>query len=175
MLKKILLVAIMLCCSGIVMAQEHPKAELFGGYSYQRFEGFNVHGWNASIMANIKSWFAIGGDFGGAYGSVEKVGVSIDTNLYSFMFGPQFSSRIHKVTAFTHVLVGGTRGSARVNQGSPLVGEFAVALMAGGGLDINLGKSLAVRVIQADYHSAWGDSGRGDGLRVSAGLVIKIN
>jgi hypothetical protein len=46
--------------------------------------------------------------------------------------------------------------------------------MVGGGLDINLGKRIAARVVQVDYQSAW-DGGRHKSMRVSAGLVFKIN
>ena len=174
MLKKISLAALMLWCGGIAMAQEHPKAELFGGYSYQRSGQINFQGWNAALMANINPWLGVGADFSGTYESAKGGDLSLDASLHSFMFGPQFSRRTDKATAFTHVLVGGNRASAGVD---PLIqiARVRFALMVGGGLDVNLGKRMAARLVQLDYHSAWGDGGRNEGMRVSAGLVVKIN
>jgi hypothetical protein len=174
MLKNTLLVTFVVCCCGMVMAQEHPKAELFGGYSYQRSGQINFQGWNAAIMANVNHWLGIGADFSGTYDSVKAAGLSVDASLHSFVFGPRFSRRTDKATAFAHVLVGGNRASAGVD---PLirVARARFALMVGGGLDVNLGKHVAARVVQVDYHSAWGDGGRNEGVRVSVGLVVKID
>ena len=52
------------------MAQEYPKAEVFGGYSYFRADGGgNLHGWNASVGGNLNSWFGLVADFSGHYDS----------------------------------------------------------------------------------------------------------
>ena len=82
------------------------------------------------------------------------MGFSVNTSVLSFMFGPQFSSRSSGVTGFAHFLVGGTRGSAGVDLGGDLPGvsasELGFGLMVGGGLDVNVSKNLAVRIIQAE-------------------------
>ncbi len=173
MRKRLLPVAILFCCCGSAVAQDLQKVELFGGYSYQRFEGINLHGWNAAVMANIKSWFAIGADFTGTYNNFQRLGVDVGANIHSAMFGPQFSRRNNKVRIFGRALMGVTRGSA-IAKLEPAIGfaTRSAALMFGGGLDIRLSKNFAARVFQADYHTAWAEHGRGDGLRLATGLVV---
>ncbi|HEX4541976.1 MAG TPA: hypothetical protein VH114_02320, partial [Candidatus Acidoferrum sp.] len=35
-----------------------PKAEIFGGYQYTRFDGgVNANGWNTSVAGNLNNWF----------------------------------------------------------------------------------------------------------------------
>jgi hypothetical protein len=161
-----------------VGAQDWPKGEMFGGYGFERFEGLNGHGWNAAVMANFNRWFGLGADIGGEYGGKTELGFRVDYNIHSFLFGPQFSARSEKVTAFCHFLAGGSRFSAGVDLGSSAPGvsanETGFAFMVGGGIDASIGKTLAVRLVQADYHSAWAEGGRGDGVRVAAGLVVKF-
>ena len=37
-----------------------PKAEIFGGYQYTRFDGgVNANGWNTSLTGNLNNWFGI--------------------------------------------------------------------------------------------------------------------
>ena len=112
-------------------AQEFPKAELFGGYSYGNFSPTlsvagrtNVNGWNASLGVNLNRWFGLVSDFSGHYGS-SNAGIGVlpilctptaciittsETDKYhSFLFGPQFTFRTKKVNPFIHALFGGSR------------------------------------------------------------------
>src|SRR5213596_2891209 len=57
------------------MAQDTPKAEVFGGYSYLRVNelsglgiGLNLNGWNGSVTGNVNDWFGVKADFSGQYG-----------------------------------------------------------------------------------------------------------
>lgn len=115
-------------------AQEFPKAEVFGGYSYGNFgpvnpgEGrTNKNGWNASLGVNLNRWFGLVSDFGGQYGSSNFAfseffppiicpppgcpfaTISTNDKYHNFLFGPQFSLRAKKLTPFAHVLFGGAR------------------------------------------------------------------
>ena len=51
------LIILLLCTATIMTAQETPKIELFGGYSFAHVnlgEGrANVNGWNASVAYNL--------------------------------------------------------------------------------------------------------------------------
>ena len=134
MLKRFfVLVGVCLALGIAAHAQEFPKAEVFGGYSYGNFgpTAFgagrtNVNGWNASLGVNVNHWFGLVSDFGGHYGSFSAtlpspiiiptcvpLGCSIQTSetdkFHSFLFGPQFSFRTKKLTPFVHALFGGSR------------------------------------------------------------------
>ena len=140
-------------------AQDAPKAELFGGYSYVNLEtgtGLNrlhLNGWNVSLAGNVNRWLGIVGDFSGNYGSQSGV----KRNVHSFLFGPRFSYRSKgRVTPFVHALFGATRAHHDSFTGLPVPSlpaqdetKFSMAL--GGGLDVRASNALAFRVVQADY------------------------
>ncbi|HTY60804.1 MAG TPA: outer membrane beta-barrel protein [Acidobacteriota bacterium] len=166
---------------------EYPKAEIFGGYSYLRVnpEGFNLNGWNASVAANVTSWFGVEGDFSGHYGSPGIFGFQIpyvNINSYTFMGGPKLTYRTDKFEPFAHFLIGADRASTGALGYN--ISDTALAAVVGGGIDINVSKSLAVRAIQVDYLMTRFNaapqiffSGLGDhqnNFRFSAGLVLKL-
>lgn len=130
---KLWLLVLLLTSAAGLAAQEVPKAEVFGGYSFTN-EDFvsggsrsNAHGWNASVTANVNHWFGLVTDFGGLYGASASRTISIPTlcpafpcvpqtflittdgMTHSFLVGPQFSLRREKLTPFVHVLIGGAR------------------------------------------------------------------
>jgi opacity protein-like surface antigen len=134
MLKRLFVVlGLCIALSVAARAQEYPKAEVFGGYSYGNFGPVisgagrtNLNGWNASLGVNLNRWFGLVSDFGGHYGSFSAMqllpilvppctpltcGITTsETDKYhSFLFGPQFSFRTKKVTPFVHALFGGAR------------------------------------------------------------------
>src|SRR5437762_7364906 len=98
MLAGAVLISIALVIPASVMAQDSPKTELFGGYSYSHIEGTNLNGWNASIAQNLTRNFGIVADFGGSHKSqsetVSGVNASARAKLYSFMAGPRFFTRL---------------------------------------------------------------------------------
>jgi hypothetical protein len=162
-MRKFMLLAVLLgfFCLPVV-AQDYPKAELFGGYQFTHLEpSLNANGWNASLTGNLNSWLGGKVDFGGAYKSGLK--------FHTFMFGPVVSVRKSElVTHFAHVLV----GAARLSDGGSTTG-FSMAV--GGGLDVKVNSNFAVRLVQADwlpYRVAqfWVKKN----ARVSAGIVIRF-
>jgi len=181
-------VSLMLLIPMAAMAQgEYPKAELFGGYSYFRAnpDGLNLNGWNASATANITNWFGIEGDFSGHYGSPRIFGFEVpfvDVSSYTFMAGPKLTYRTNKVAPFAHFLLGAARASTGAFGYS--LSDTAMAAVVGGGIDINVNKSLAIRAIQADYLMTRFQTGpqiafsgfddRQNNFRLSAGLVLKL-
>jgi opacity protein-like surface antigen len=113
-------------------AQDFPKAELFGGYSYENSGATlsgtartNLNGWNASLGVNLNRWFGLVSDFSGHYGSLNgpinflpnlcvpagcaSGTISEHDKYHNFLFGPQFSLRAKKATPFVHALFGGSR------------------------------------------------------------------
>lgn len=115
-----------------IRAQEYPRVEVFGGYSYGNFgppagsvEGRNsVNGWSSSVNMNVNRWFGLASDIGGEYGDFHftvqapplvcgaTTPCTIDTKgndkYHNFLFGPQFTLRREKVSPFGHVLIGGS-------------------------------------------------------------------
>jgi hypothetical protein len=94
-----------------LFAQDAPKLEVFGGYSYLGagsntsatsfgFDTANLNGWNAAAKFNVTSRIGIIADFSGDYGD-RAVTVPAGSNpalqprpsemrQHTFLFGPQF-------------------------------------------------------------------------------------
>ncbi len=75
----VLFLAMLTVCSTPAMAQNNPKVELFGGYSYARSDFFqeeldkvNSNGWRGSVSVPLS--FGIEGavDVSGHYGEAKK-------------------------------------------------------------------------------------------------------
>lgn len=169
MRKVFVVFAFVLVLSLSAAAQDTPAAEFFGGYSYARVDAspasdLNLHGWNASIAGNVNRWLGFVGDFSGHYGSPSGVDVSDHT----FMFGPRVTARSEKATPFFHALFGGARASGLG------VSETSFAMALGGGIDVNAGQHVAIRVIQADYLMTRFASDTQSNMRLSFGVVFKI-
>jgi opacity protein-like surface antigen len=147
-----------------VMAQEDfPRAEVFGGYQFTHHSdpSLNLNGWNAALNGNFNRWFGVTADFSGSY----KNG----GHFYSYMFGPTIAARSEHVTPFVHALFGG----ATAGDGGSSDTAFAMAL--GGGLDANVGRHVAVRLVQADWLllRSGGVTDKKN-VRVSTGLVFRF-
>jgi hypothetical protein len=162
------------------LAQDsHPRAEIFGGFSYLPANGYdfprkNSYGFQASLCGNISRWFGVVADLGGHYSKTSDLGpgwrgVTANTAVYEYMVGPRFAVRRQKFNFFSHALIG------RANGHSNLVGfsDSAFAFAGGGGLDINLGDRLALRVLQLDYIGSFADILE-DNVRLGFGVVIKL-
>lgn len=147
-------------------AQDVPRAEVFGGFSYLRTPismGFNLIGWQANPDINLGKSLALAFDFGGQYRSIFGVRLS----QYEYAAGPRFKYRTGPATLFVHGLVGGDAAHA------PSTTQGAFLLGFGGGLDFNVSHRLAIRAFQLDSlhdrtRGVWGH-----GLRVGVGVVFK--
>lgn len=162
---KTLLIAVAMLAWGVsaVAEEEYPKAEVFGGYQFTHLSpSINANGWNAAVNGNLNRWFGVTGDFSGTY----KNG----GHMYTYMFGPTFSARTQNVTPFVHALFG---GATLGGNGGGSSGAFSMGL--GGGLDVNAGRHLALRLVQADWlllHSG-GETAKKN-VRISTGLVLRF-
>ncbi|MCL5288754.1 MAG: outer membrane beta-barrel protein [Acidobacteria bacterium] len=179
MRKLFILVALLVLVSGTAMAQDHPKAEIFGGYSFLRVnpgqgvsgENF-AGGWHASIAGNVNNWFGVVGEFSGHYKTI----AGVKTNAHSFTFGPRISYRNNeKVTPFAHVTFGGVR------LGGGGTSENAFAMTFGGGVDAKINDNVAFRVAQFDYiltrfdGPVTGSNANQHNFRISTGIVFRFN
>ena len=140
-----------------LMAQEHgvPKAEVFGGYQYLHLgsdtsfgstgsgQGFN--GWNAAAQVNFSKFAGVEGDFSGTYATVEGV----STHVYTYAGGPVVFAQMNRIKPFAHVLFGGSKLGA--SESGVSLSWSGYTVLAGGGIDAKVNRSLAVRVAQVDW------------------------
>lgn len=163
-------------------AQDTPKVEIFGGYSYLRqtdnLIGEDLHGWNASFTSNITKWMGLAAEFSGHYGDATLTpGLKADVATHIFAVGPRFAYRgSERVTPFAHVLLGAARSNVTyfVASGRARINESAFALIVGGGLDVKVHDNVAIRLFQADYVLTRFNSDSQHNFRASTGLVLRL-
>lgn len=183
------ILTLLLMLSFVAVAQDAPRVEVFGGYSYLRadsqdFPEHNLNGYTVSGNVNLNKWFGLKADFSDHYNDFQiSPGVKADLNLRFFTGGVQFTSyKNEKVTPFVHVLAGVVRRSdsvsrANAGNGPRSFSDNAFAFIVGGGMDVNINKSLAWRAFQTDYVLTTLEDLRDDrqsNFRISTGLVWKI-
>jgi outer membrane protein OmpA-like peptidoglycan-associated protein len=164
-----LAVVAVLCSVGTLASaqdQPAPKWEFFGGYSFVD-PGTDVHGLlpgailpvssrvesnprgaGASITYNFNRWFGLTGDVSGDLSSGEK-GVAMridDAEFFNLSAGPKITFRSRHFSPFLEVLAGEHRLASEV-----FGSDHEFGFMAGGGLDLNLNRHFALRLIRADY------------------------
>jgi outer membrane protein OmpA-like peptidoglycan-associated protein len=173
--------------------QPVPKWELYGGYSFfdpganitgtlpgallpltSRLES-NPRGAGVSITYNIDQWIGLTLDTSTHWGSGEiTLPKRIDDTAFSSLsFGPKITLRHERFAPFLEVLVGDHRLMPDAFHDVDKLG-----VMIGGGLDVNLSRHVALRLIRADYvlsNYRYGNSGVPSteirGLRAQTGLV----
>jgi opacity protein-like surface antigen len=182
----VLLCALTVCFAGVVSAQDMPKVDVFGGYSFAHVSengfGINSNGGSASAAFHPNGWLGLVADFGGYH--TDSSGVS--ENIYSFLFGPRVNFGHGKLEPFVQGLFGGAHASSgnvcvavsRVHlQGTTQCGSFSntsFAMTLGGGLDWNATEHLGIRLAQLEYLMTDFASRRQNGVRLSTGVVIRF-
>ena len=200
-MKKIFLVAAMLLAASMsAYAQdEYPKFELSGTYTLLRADiqilgNETMHGYGIGMQYNVNRYFGLAGEWTATHGSSGPESFTqagriyvipkLDTRVQTLLFGPRFSSRSRYVTVFGHWLVG-----AATNKFDDDIGTFnydsytkwQIAMAIGAGLDINLGKNVAIRAAQfdwvpidSDFTELGYDKGFYNNVRYQAGIVFKF-
>lgn len=170
----IVLVLMLLFFVPPALSQAYPALETFLGFSLNHNEygagRNNSPGVHASIGFNPQRSLRVVGDFAVQYHDSnilwwnnERARVE-DLQL---LFGPELVLRRHeKLTPFVHALLGVASRNYAVPTGAweydPFSGSYSpktysiardwgFAAGAGGGLDVNVGRMLALRVAQFDY------------------------
>lgn len=172
-MRKIALVGIiagLFSLSAFAAESDHPKVEFYGGYQYSHLEGgVNASGFNFGGTRNFNDFFGITADFGSSFAT--QNGVSLHN--YTYTFGPQLALYANKsYTPFVHALIGGDHASASF-AGTSGSGN-GMALLAGGGVDINFNRYMAFRG-SADWmllHNSGGTSSKN--FRLPIGIVLKF-
>jgi outer membrane protein OmpA-like peptidoglycan-associated protein len=188
------MLAVVCMFATVATAQEGPapKWELYGGYSLF-YPGADIHGQlpgallplssrletnprgaGASLTYNFNNWFGLSLDTSTHWGSGEAgLARRIDDAAFSNLsFGPKVTFRHHYVSPFLEVLVGDHRLMPDAFHDVDKLG-----FMFGGGIDVNLSRHVALRLIRADYVMSsyrYGPSGVPTtdirGVRLQAGL-----
>jgi opacity protein-like surface antigen len=158
-----ILAALILFVAAPAIAQEIPKAELFGGYEYLRLNpgGSNCHGGDANLAYNLNNWLGGVGDFG-----VCKVS-GASAHAINYLFGPRVSYRGHgSLTPFAQVLFGGEHDAG----GGVSFNSFAMTL--GGGADYKFTDHVSFRG-QVEYLYTHFGGARQNNARIEAGIVYR--
>lgn len=175
MLKSAWVFCLLLFLAISAVAQDYPRVEVFGGYSYVHSNfagtGLNFNGGSGSIAVNVTQVIGLVGDFGGYHNNTSGV----STNNFTYLFGPKFAYRGNeRVTPYFHVLLGGIHASSSFGTVSASSNAFALAI--GGGLDAKVAPHIAIRVAQIDYLLTKLQDDKDDrqnNVRVSAGIVFR--
>jgi hypothetical protein len=149
-------------------AQEMPRIQVFGGYSYTRYDtpsfGFSdttgLNGYTFSPAYNLIRGFGVVAELSGQY----KNGA----NLRDVAAGPQVLYPRGNFLFFGRLLFGKARSLVQV--GGPQEDTSRVVI-AGGGLDYNISSRFAVRAFQVDYVRTDLFNTKQGNLRFSTGLV----
>jgi len=166
-----------------------PRFEAAAMYSYINFSpgdpfaGFNNYGATGSFTYNASRALGLTAEVGGYrfYRNLFPVtgsNANVRGNLTTYLFGPRLNlRRFDHFVPFGEFLIGGANGSSVLVGGQS---QTALALAAGGGVDIVLTKNLAWRFAQFDYlmttfsGSSVGATARQNSFRAGSGLVVRF-
>ncbi len=184
---------------GFNLGQSSPdRVVVFGGYSLVTsdftgtFADGSTHilnGWDASASFRAARLLSFVADVSGYYPSYTYPGLgglTVSARSHSFLFGPQVSVPLSRVTPFAHVLLGVTHIGYPQPSGCPQpecvatsANSFSYAL--GGGIDFYLTKHLGLRG-QADlFHNGFSSHDnqltyryRELNARIATGIVFRF-
>ena len=171
----------LLAFGAVADAQEEPSTPTFefgAGYSWLHVNSANDYnhrtgnGGSAYAAYNINRWVGLVADFGG------YANTRIDDKAMTYMFGPRFNWRHARFTPYVQFLFGGIYAWSNP-PGAASVTQNAFATAAGGGLDYQLSKHIALKPIQVEYVETQLNSSSGFGshqndLRYTAGIVFRV-
>lgn len=179
----------------VVQQPSAPKLEIFGGYSAY-FPGATASGllplgitpiasclcWNkrgagASITYDFNRWLGLTADTSGHWGdgATTTAGRLGQFSAYNISGGPKFTLRRGHFAPFAEVLLGEDSLTPEL-----FTRDNSFGMLAGGGLDLRVGRHFAIRPFQADFVYANHQFGAQPlvpatdvrGVRLQAGIVF---
>jgi hypothetical protein len=170
-MKKMFVLIAVLLMGTVAIAQDSPKAEITGYYSYFRFNPENsgtlsshsLNGGGGDVSFFFTRMIGIKAEFAGYQSSKVTFTNNISTatasaNLFTYNVGPIVKFRAEKFEPFAEVLFGGAHSSFYGNLCKQLAtcvannpSNNAFDFVLGGGIDIPLSHSIAIRPAQVDY------------------------
>lgn len=167
----------------------------------------NLFGGGGSITYNVTKFIGVRADFQG-YGSQTNTffippGTTVSTsrgvltlptgtfnvngNLFTYLFGPQIKYRASNFEPFGEVLFGGAHSNVYtnlLNQAGLVIGvtpgNNAFAMLVGGGVDIKVSHSIALRPAEIDYlltrfgSNITGNTSNQNNFHYAAGVVFRF-
>jgi opacity protein-like surface antigen len=189
------LITLLLCVTGTMFAQDIPKIDVFGGYSYANARNvtlanrINLNGWSSSVAYNFNRWLGFVAEGSGHYGSQAITlpitcplilpncnSRNVSQHIHTLTLGPRFSYRTNsRFTPFGHVLMG--EGYDSETDNTPLGAapfhhaKSSFVWKTGVGVDYALNPRLALRT-QTDFvHTHFFGSTQHD-FQLSTGVVV---
>src|SRR6266436_4883026 len=170
-IKNLLILGIVLIFGRTAFAQDNPKVEVTGYYSYFRFNPENsgtlsshsLNGGGGDISYFFTKMIGIKAEFGGYQSNSVTFTNNVSTatasaNLFTYNAGPIVKFRSEHFEPFAEALFGGAHSSFYANLCKQLAtcvvnnpSNNAFDFVLGGGLDIPLSHSIAFRPVQVDY------------------------
>ena len=146
MKSRLIILTALLCTYSIpALADDAPKAEIFGEYSYLRFnptlpgiQNRSFNGGGGGVTFNLNNYFGIKAELMG-YGSTNYTipantpipgsgglstiaPITTQGNMFTYLFGPQVNYRTSKANIFGELLFGGSNSNAYANVAEALNG-----------------------------------------------------
>jgi hypothetical protein len=160
---RVLAALFVLALSAPAYAQDFPRFDVSGGYSFLRAEEENFNGWLASITGNVTPGLGVTGEVSGHYATLDGE----DVNFHSYLVGPRFAARQNPaITPWVHVLFGAVR------TGGDTFDTFTdFALQPGGGVDFWANPNFGVRA-GVDYRRVFFEGEGSNHFRFQVGVVL---
>lgn len=173
----IVLILLLTGLTGVAYAQA-PRADISGALSFlpsdelDDFPRGDSVGFQVGATWHLNRWFGVFADLGGHYNTNSDLGpnfsgVTAESTVYEYLFGPRFTFRGSRVDGFVHGLVGACAGHTNIG-----FSDTGLALGGGGGVDIGITKNLAARA-QFDLFGSFADIVEVN-PRFAVGLVLKL-
>lgn len=163
----LILVVLLFSLPSFAQREPVPIVEVSGAYSYVRLSSTksNFNGGSVSFALNPNPWLGLVADVGAYHESVIQGFDS--SNLISYLFGPRLSYRSEdRITPFAQVLLGGAYDT--------LLDRSALAMTAGGGLDVRVTPHVALRLVQGEYFMTRFGRETQNNVRISTGIVFQF-
>jgi outer membrane protein OmpA-like peptidoglycan-associated protein len=161
-----------------------PGFEVAGMFDYVNihpgggFFNFSNYGGSGSFTWNPSRWIGLTEELGGLSFNRNVNGTSVHGGITTFLLGPRLNLRkFDYFVPFAQFLLGGA------HVGPPMTGagsQSALALVAGGGVDVVLSKNIAWRFAELDYMMtnfsgpSLGGNARQDNFRLGSGIVLRF-
>jgi len=168
-------------------APTFPRVEWFWGFSYLNTNissqsllvptGPNYYGIRTALKFNLRKNIGVLLDVGGGWGRT-RFSSQLKPDTGQLLFGPEFTFHGRKFSAFAHPLVGVNTTSLSLMNADGSVGNVVsqrhLALDFGGGVEMNWKRSVAIRLLQADYVPLRSDGKWKNSVVVSTGIVLRF-
>ncbi len=167
------LIILLSCTATIIAAQETPKIELFGGYSFAHAD---IGGNSGQESPETVIVFVCPLDPTHCPPALFLGPTNLRQEVHTYSIGPQLSYRTDsRFTPFAHALFGGGYASntTTFSGGHSTEANGSHVITLGGGFDVRLTSLLALRT-QSDYVRTRFFHQPHDGFRLSTGIVFRF-